>query len=106
MPPAVAEPPPVPGRAQPVSQLHLGGGTPTFLGDDELGELMTMLRASFRIAPTAEVSIEVDPRTATPARLAHLRALGSDRLSFGVQDFDPEVQHSAHQLRERFSRII
>ena len=99
MPPAVAEPPPVLGRAQPVSQLHLGGGTPTFLGEDELGELMTMLRASFRIAPTAEVSIEVDPRTATPARLAHLRALGFNRLSFGVQGFDPDVQKAVHWVQ-------
>ncbi|MFO1340342.1 MAG: oxygen-independent coproporphyrinogen III oxidase [Burkholderiaceae bacterium] len=87
------------GGPQPVSQLHLGGGTPTFLSDEELSRLMTALGRAFRIAPGAEVSIEVDPRTATPARLAHLRQIGFNRLSFGVQDFDAEVQKAVHRVQ-------
>ncbi len=87
------------GGAQPVSQLHLGGGTPTFLTDEELARLMTALGRAFRIAPGAEVSIEVDPRTATPARLAHLRQIGFNRISFGVQDFDAEVQKAVHRVQ-------
>ena len=74
------------GQGVPVSQLHFGGGTPTFLSDDELERLMADLRAAFVFEPDAEISIEVDPRTATPQRLAQLRKLGFNRLSFGVQD--------------------
>ncbi len=87
------------GTQQPVSQLHLGGGSPTFLSDDELSRLMAMLGKAFRLLPTAEVSIEVDPRTATSQRLAHLRAIGFNRMSFGVQDIDPEVQKAVHRVQ-------
>ncbi len=87
------------GTGQVVSQLHLGGGSPTFLSDDELTRLMTSLRSVFRLAPGAEVSIEVDPRTVTTARLKHLFDLGFNRLSFGVQDFDPAVQHAVHRVQ-------
>ena len=88
------------GGAQPkVSQLHFGGGSPTFLSDAELAELMRTLHAAFRIPAQAEQSIEVDPRTVTPERLAHLRALGFNRLSFGVQDFDPAVQQAVHRVQ-------
>ena len=87
------------GCGQAVSQLHLGGGTPTFLSDAELSQLMAMLRDAFKLAPGAETSIEVDPRTATPARLQHLATLGFNRLSFGVQDFDPDVQQAVHRVQ-------
>jgi len=79
------------GTGRPVSQLHFGGGSPTFLSDAELTRVMTALGTAFRLAPASEVSIEVDPRTVTPERLAHFRKLGFNRLSFGVQDFDPVV---------------
>ena len=82
---------------QPVSQLHLGGGSPTFLGDAALTRLMDMVRARFRLQPGGEYSIEVDPRTVTPARLRHLYSVGFNRLSFGVQDFDPQVQKAVHR---------
>ena len=85
------------GQGQPLTQLHFGGGSPTFLDDAELEQLMTQLRLAFRIAPRAEVSIEVDPRTVDAVRLRHLAALGFNRLSFGVQDFDPEVQKAVHR---------
>jgi oxygen-independent coproporphyrinogen-3 oxidase len=87
------------GSGQAVSQLHLGGGTPTFLSDAELSGLMAMLQRSFRLAPGAEISIEVDPRTASPDRLRHLAALGFNRLSFGVQDFDADVQQAVHRVQ-------
>jgi oxygen-independent coproporphyrinogen-3 oxidase len=87
------------GSGQAVSQLHLGGGTPTFLSDAELSQLMAMLQRSFRLAPGAEISIEVDPRTASPDRLRHLAALGFNRLSFGVQDFDADVQQAVHRVQ-------
>ncbi len=87
------------GVGQPVSQLHLGGGTPTFLSDAELGELMEMLRRNFTLVPGGEYSIEVDPRTVDAQRLAVLAKLGFNRLSFGVQDFDPDVQKAVHRVQ-------
>ena len=84
-------------RPPQVSQLHLGGGSPTFLSDAELTRLMADLRACFRLMPNAEASIEVDPRTVTPQRLAHLRSIGFNRISFGVQDFDSDVQKAVHR---------
>ncbi|WP_428001721.1 oxygen-independent coproporphyrinogen III oxidase [Acidovorax sp.] len=87
------------GSGQVVSQLHLGGGTPTFLSDDKLRELMAVLRRSFTFAPGGEYSIEVDPRTVTPERLAVLAELGFNRLSFGVQDFDADVQKAVHRVQ-------
>jgi oxygen-independent coproporphyrinogen III oxidase len=87
------------GSRQRVTQLHFGGGTPTFLSDAELSRLMAALREAFDIAPDAECSIEVDPRTADRTRLAHLRGLGFDRISFGVQDFDAEVQAAVHRVQ-------
>ncbi len=89
------------GAGQSVSQLHFGGGSPTFLSDAELARVMGSLRKAFRIAPGAETSVEVDPRTVTPARLAHLASLGFNRLSFGVQDFDPAVQQAVHRVQSR-----
>ncbi|MCA0325403.1 MAG: oxygen-independent coproporphyrinogen III oxidase [Proteobacteria bacterium] len=87
------------GAGQSVSQLHLGGGTPTFLSDAELGQLMAMLRSNFTLVPGGEYSIEVDPRTVDEARLRMLSALGFNRLSFGVQDFDPAVQKAVHRIQ-------
>ncbi len=86
------------GRRQ-VAQLHLGGGSPTFLDDDELTHLMSLLAQRFELLPDMERSIEIDPRTVTPKRLAHLRTLGFNRVSFGVQDFDPRVQKAVHRVQ-------
>jgi oxygen-independent coproporphyrinogen-3 oxidase len=87
------------GQGQVVSQLHLGGGSPTFLSDVELAQLMAMLRRNFHFAPGGEYSVEIDPRTVTPERLAHLAELGFNRLSFGVQDFEPAVQKAVHRIQ-------
>ena len=87
------------GAGQTISQLHLGGGSPTFFSDKELSELMAMLKHNFVFAPGGEYSIEVDPRTVDEQRLKHLAELGFNRLSFGVQDFDPEVQKAVHRIQ-------
>ncbi|HZY17892.1 MAG TPA: oxygen-independent coproporphyrinogen III oxidase [Ramlibacter sp.] len=82
-----------------VSQLHLGGGSPTFLSDDELRQLMAMLGRAFELAPGGEYSIEVDPRTVDAGRLEALAAMGFNRLSFGIQDFDAQVQKAVHRVQ-------
>lgn len=87
------------GQGQSVSQLHFGGGTPTFLNDAELAELMGMITTAFTLVPGGEYSIEVDPRTVDETRLQALFKLGFNRLSFGVQDFDPDVQKAVHRIQ-------
>jgi oxygen-independent coproporphyrinogen-3 oxidase len=87
------------GHGQAVSQLHLGGGTPTFMSDEELRQLMDLLREHFKFVPGGEYSVEVDPRTVDEQRLAVLAELGFNRLSFGVQDFDPAVQKAVHRIQ-------
>jgi oxygen-independent coproporphyrinogen-3 oxidase len=87
------------GTGQSVSQLHLGGGSPTFLTDDELRSLMAMLKRNFSFAPGGEYSIEIDPRTIDEKRLDTLAELGFNRLSFGVQDFDLAVQKAVHRVQ-------
>ncbi len=81
------------------AQLHFGGGTPTFLTPDELGELMAMLRGHFNFLPDAELGIEIDPRTVNDDTMAMLAGLGFNRTSFGVQDFDPAVQLSVNRIQ-------
>ncbi len=85
------------GRGLPVAQMHLGGGTPTFFSDQELQHLMLQLRDAFTLLPNAEVSIEIDPRGVDAQRLRRLAALGFNRISLGVQDFDPQVQRAVHR---------
>ncbi|HSW05915.1 oxygen-independent coproporphyrinogen III oxidase [Aquabacterium sp.] len=87
------------GRPQAVSQLHFGGGSPTFLSDAELERVMSSLRHAFRLTDAAELSIEVDPRTVNAERLLWLRQLGFNRLSFGIQDFDAQVQQAVHRVQ-------
>ena len=75
----------------------MGGGSPTFLSDDELEQLLGILQNAFRFVPGGEYAIEIDPRTIDAGRLKRLAAIGFNRLSFGVQDFDPAVQQAAMQ---------
>jgi oxygen-independent coproporphyrinogen III oxidase len=82
-----------------VSQLHLGGGTPTFLSHDELRQLMVLLHAHFDFSEDAEISIEIDPRTVDQATLELLAELGFNRTSLGVQDFDADVQKAVHRIQ-------
>ncbi|MGY3685587.1 oxygen-independent coproporphyrinogen III oxidase [Vibrio coralliilyticus] len=75
-----------------VTQLHFGGGTPTFLTKAQISRLMNILRAEFSFEAESEISIEVDPREIELDMLDHLREEGFNRLSIGVQDFNKEVQ--------------
>ena len=87
------------GRDRKAVQLHLGGGTPTFLNPDELRHLMTLLRSHFDFGPDAELGVEIDPRTVHEGTLSLLAGLGFNRNSFGVQDFDPAVQKSVNRIQ-------
>jgi len=93
-----------------VDQMHFGGGTPTFLSDAEIGELIGFLRHGFTLRDdeTREFSIEVDPRTVDESRLTAMAGFGFNRVSFGVQDFDPGVQEAVNRIqpREDVVRII
>nr|WP_314547789.1 oxygen-independent coproporphyrinogen III oxidase [uncultured Massilia sp.] len=84
-----------------VEQLHFGGGTPTYLSDAQMGELMDHLRRCFRFAPdeAGEYSIEIDPRTVSEMRVHSLRRQGFNRLSLGVQDFDADVQKAVNRIQ-------
>jgi len=84
-----------------VEQMHLGGGTPTFLSDDQLAELVKYLRQRFTFssAESADYSIEIDPRELGPDTLSRLRELGFNRVSFGVQDLDPDVQAAVNRVQ-------
>lgn len=87
------------GPDRKTDQLHLGGGTPTFLSSAELTHLMDSLRKHFNFAPDAELGVEIDPRTVSDATLAMLAGLGFNRTSFGVQDFDPDVQAAVNRIQ-------
>ena len=82
-----------------ISQLHLGGGTPTFMADADIEALLIRLATGFGFTEDAERSIEVDPRTVDAARLGRLASMGFNRISFGVQDFDPHVQKAVHRIQ-------
>ena len=88
-------------RDRPVEQLHWGGGTPTFISHMQMRELMQVTRDHFSLHSddSGEYSIEVDPREADADTIALLRELGFNRLSLGVQDFDPRVQKAVNRLQ-------
>jgi oxygen-independent coproporphyrinogen-3 oxidase len=82
-----------------VEQLHLGGGTPTFLTIEQIDTLVRTLRARLPFAAALEASIEIDPRTVDATGVAALAAIGFNRMSLGVQDFDPEVQRRINRVQ-------
>ncbi|RMP82941.1 Coproporphyrinogen-III oxidase [Pseudomonas syringae pv. actinidiae] len=86
---------------QVVEQLHLGGGTPTFLSHDELRRLMAQLRAHFNLLEddSGDYGIEIDPREADWSTMGLLRELGFNRVSLGVQDLDPTVQRAINRMQ-------
>jgi oxygen-independent coproporphyrinogen-3 oxidase len=87
------------GRTRPVTQMHWGGGTPTYLNGAELTELMHNIASHFRLidSESREYAIEIDPRTVDRALLALLKGLGFNRLSLGIQDFNPHVQRAINR---------
>jgi oxygen-independent coproporphyrinogen-3 oxidase len=86
-------------RGRPLVQLHFGGGTPTYSAPERLEWLAGKLRESFRFDADAEVGIEIDPRVTTPAHLEAAARGGFNRLSMGVQDFDPRVQKAVNRIQ-------
>jgi oxygen-independent coproporphyrinogen-3 oxidase len=90
-------------RDRRVDQLHWGGGTPTFLSQEEMSALMSELRRHFSLRrdDRGDYSIEIDPRKADPQTIGFLREIGFNRISLGVQDFDPEVQQAVNRVQTR-----
>ncbi|MBI4191261.1 MAG: oxygen-independent coproporphyrinogen III oxidase [Betaproteobacteria bacterium] len=82
-----------------VEHMHWGGGTPNFFTLDQVAELSTQLRDHFDLDFNGEYSIEIDPRSADAAYIAGLREHGFNRISLGVQDFDPNVQRAVHRIQ-------
>ena len=87
-------------RNKTINLLHLGGGTPTFLTEAQLSQLLALLRQHFTILPDAEISIEIDPRSCSDDKLRHLKQLGFNRVSFGVQDLDEKVQIAINRVQD------
>jgi oxygen-independent coproporphyrinogen-3 oxidase len=94
-------------RDRKVTQLHFGGGTPTFFNDQQLDELVAQLGKHFSLSSKSsrEFSIEVDPRTVDSQGLARLADLGFNRISLGVQDFNPKVQKAVNRIQDQESTL-
>jgi len=96
------------GPDQVVEQLHFGGGTPTFLSDDEIRQVMGAIRQHFKLVKDGEYSIEIDPRKVSDETIALLGEVGFNRISLGVQDFDDQVQRAVNRIQteEETLRVI
>lgn len=98
----------IPDNRRNVSQVHFGGGTPTFLSSNQLEELWGRINRHFNMDPDGEYSIEIDPRASSVELIEKLTQLGFNRMSFGIQDLDPEVQKAVNRIQsaeETFTQI-
>ncbi|PYT04683.1 MAG: oxygen-independent coproporphyrinogen III oxidase [Acidobacteria bacterium] len=86
-------------RTRKVEQLHWGGGTPTYLSAEQIEDLYSYIEERFSFSPTAEISIEVDPRVTSEEHCRVLRRVGFNRISMGIQDFDPLVQKTVNRVQ-------
>lgn len=86
-------------HSRPVTQMHFGGGTPTFFTPSELEHLGTMIRSRFEFAPDAEIAVEIDPRGLTRDHVQVLRAIGFNRASVGIQDHNADVQKAINRIQ-------
>jgi oxygen-independent coproporphyrinogen-3 oxidase len=86
-------------RSRPAVQFHWGGGTPTYQSAAQLEDLFLYAAERFSIAPDAEIGIEVDPRVTNEEQVRTLRRLGFNRISMGIQDFNPVVQKTIHRVQ-------
>jgi len=84
---------------RPVTQIHLGGGTPTFFPPDQLRRLGALIRQNFRVDPDCEFGVEIDPRRLTAEHVLALSEIGASRASLGVQDTNPRVQLAIHRIQ-------
>lgn len=82
-----------------LAQLHFGGGTPTFLSDDQLERVFALIKEHFELLPDGEYSIEIDPRKVSRESVFKLAQLGFNRMSVGIQDFDPKVQAAVNRIQ-------
>jgi oxygen-independent coproporphyrinogen-3 oxidase len=87
------------GKKLPLAHLHFGGGSPSTLLPEQFGALMDALRQNFDFLPKAELAVELDPRTTSPALVKRMAAEGINRVSLGVQDFNPQVQELIHRIQ-------
>jgi oxygen-independent coproporphyrinogen-3 oxidase len=87
------------GRRLAVGHVHFGGGTPTILSPESFAKLVGLLRDAFLMQPGAEIAVEIDPRTLTPAMIEALARCGVNRASLGVQSFDPVVQQAINRVQ-------
>lgn len=89
------------GRQRPITQMHWGGGTPTYLDHAQITELMHLLASNFHLLDKGyrEYSIEIDPRTVDNSTIALLKGVGFNRISLGIQDFDPLVQKAVNRIQ-------
>jgi len=88
------------GSKKKITQFHIGGGTPTFLTPEQLKEMFETFQKYFEIdLINSEIAIEVDPRTTSEEHLVMLRGLGFNRISMGLQDFNPKVQKAVHRIQ-------
>lgn len=90
---------PLIGADRKVTQIHWGGGTPTHLTPEEILDFAGYVQRAFTIAPDAEMSVEIDPRELTQKHLGALRHVGFNRVSMGIQDFDPAVQQAVNRVQ-------
>jgi oxygen-independent coproporphyrinogen III oxidase len=84
-----------------VRQMHFGGGTPTYLSPDQLLTLGHLITSNFNLSEEMEAGVEIDPRRLTRKHLLALRVIGFNRVSLGVQDFDPQVQEAIHRIQPK-----
>jgi len=92
-------------RSRPVSQVHFGGGTPTFFPPDQLRRLGAVIHRHFTLAADCEFSVEIDPRRLTEDHVRALREIGANRASLGVQDTDPSVQIAIHRIQPQAANV-
>jgi oxygen-independent coproporphyrinogen-3 oxidase len=85
--------------SRPVVQFHWGGGTPTYLNATQLERLFNYTRERFSFAQDAEIGVEIDPRVTEESQLNTLRRLGFNRISMGIQDFNPAVQKIVRRIQ-------
>ncbi len=87
------------GHRHQVKQLHWGGGSPSYLDDEQTTRCFDLIKKYFDLDPEGEISIEGDPRQLTPKRIRFLKDVGFNRLSLGLQDFDPRVQETINRIQ-------
>lgn len=88
-------------QSRPVTQLHFGGGTPTFLSEENINTLFANIKEHFKLVTdgTQDYSIEIDPREVNRSKLELLKSLGFNRVSLGIQDFNDDVQKAIHRIQ-------